>query len=557
MTIRSEQVSQEYLTQAQQIIVDIYCRVSGKNQEDNTSLDEQEAKGRQFAEDHGFKVGEVYREVGSGYTLNRKKLKLMQERYKDGIIQGVVIWKVSRLARTQEFINYLMVEMQVHSCQIFCVYTPLNDKDDDYQLRLFMETFFAARERKEIVEKLAEGKRNAINLKERYALSGGATPLYGYSRIITKGKKVGFKIEEELMNHVRRAFEMIGIHNCSIIQVQNELSFLTGKKWHRSNIRRILHDIRYTGKGAKAYFSPSKKHATFRIGEIDLPDGTYPKAIDDELFEAVQERLRKNALENPRSNARYENYLLAGFVRCKICGSKMVRKYQPSGRKGQKKEFYKCQTAQTDGTPPEHRHSISINAAHLDKEVWSFLEELARESELIGQAIDKYLSQDMMKASIKGIGLNIAEHERRFQSWHNDLAMGRVAEGMRSYVYQQMEIEQNNIQLLQDMLKNEGERKVELEKKVKALRKIQGWYEKIHASSEEGEELSFEEKRDFIETIDLRIYINLFDTDNRKAKRWELTVEAKEFEGLKELLSVGPPRPHLEPQHPDLHLPPQ
>src|SRR6266581_7191436 len=99
MTIRSEQVSQEYLTQPQ-IVVDIYCRVSGKKQEDNTSLDEQEAKGRKFAEDHGFKVGMVHREIGSGYTLDRKKLKIMQERYRNGIIQGVVIWKVGRLART-------------------------------------------------------------------------------------------------------------------------------------------------------------------------------------------------------------------------------------------------------------------------------------------------------------------------------------------------------------------------------------------------------------------------------------------------------------------------
>jgi len=554
MVIHKEQTSQADLAA---MVVDIYCRVSGKKQEDNTSLDEQEAKGRKFAEDHGFKVGMVHREIGSGYTLNRKKLKIMQERYRNGIIQGVIIWKVGRLARTQEFINYLMVEMQVHNCQVFCVHTPLNEKDDDYQLRLFLETFFADKERKEIVEKLAEGKRNAMLLKKRYAINGNATPLYGYSRIIEKGKKVGFRIEEEPMSHVRKAYEMFGMLNYSISQLQNEMFLLTGKNWHRSNIRRMLLDRRYTGKGAKANFSPPKKHTGFRIGEIDLPDGTYPQAIDDELFEAVQERLRKNALENPRSNARHENYLLAGFVYCKICGAKMVRKYSASGRKGQKREFYKCQTAQFDGTPEEHRHSVSIIAAHLDQEVWDFIEELARESEIIGQAIDKYLSQDMMKASVKGIELSIAEHERRFQSWRNDLEMGRVTEGTRGYVYQQMEIEQNNIRALQDSLKNEGERKAELEKKVKTLRKVQGWFKKIHTSSEEGEELSFEEKRDFIETIGLRVYINLFDTHNRKAKRWELTVETEEFEGLRELLSAARPRRLRERPHPDWHLRPR
>src|SRR5215469_5410630 len=125
MTIAKEQVTQAYLTA---MVVDIYCRVSGKSQEDNTSLKMQEERCREFATANGFIVGMVHIEVGSGYTLDRKKLKLMQERYRNGLIQGVIIWKVSRFARTQEFINFLMVEMKVQHCQVFCVDTPLNEK---------------------------------------------------------------------------------------------------------------------------------------------------------------------------------------------------------------------------------------------------------------------------------------------------------------------------------------------------------------------------------------------------------------------------------------------
>src|SRR5215469_8009201 len=98
--LNKEQAAQEYPTA---MIVDIYCRVSGKKQEDNTSLDEQEEEGRRFAAANGLIVGIVHREVGSGYTLDRKKLKEMQERYRRGIIQGVILWKIGRLARKLEY----------------------------------------------------------------------------------------------------------------------------------------------------------------------------------------------------------------------------------------------------------------------------------------------------------------------------------------------------------------------------------------------------------------------------------------------------------------------
>ena len=42
----------------QPITVDIYCRVSTDPQEDNTSLDEQEAAGRAYCDDNGLYVGD-------------------------------------------------------------------------------------------------------------------------------------------------------------------------------------------------------------------------------------------------------------------------------------------------------------------------------------------------------------------------------------------------------------------------------------------------------------------------------------------------------------------
>jgi len=47
------------------VIVDLYCRVSTDPQEDNTSLDEQEAAGREYCRANGLIISQVHRETFS------------------------------------------------------------------------------------------------------------------------------------------------------------------------------------------------------------------------------------------------------------------------------------------------------------------------------------------------------------------------------------------------------------------------------------------------------------------------------------------------------------
>lgn len=103
-------------------IVDIYCRISTDDQEDNTSLDEQEVCGRTYCEEHGLIVGEVWRETYSGYKYcERKKLTKVRERYREGKIQGVVIRTLDRLSRNQTHIAVLLEEMEHYKVQLYSV----------------------------------------------------------------------------------------------------------------------------------------------------------------------------------------------------------------------------------------------------------------------------------------------------------------------------------------------------------------------------------------------------------------------------------------------------
>src|SRR6266496_5750589 len=119
MTTIVERVGQTSSTQPERIIVDIYCRVSTDPQEDNTSLDEQEAAGREYCREHGYIVGMVHRETFTGYEYReRKKLSLMRERYREGKIQAVVVRTLDRLSRSQTHVAVLMEEMEFYGVQL-------------------------------------------------------------------------------------------------------------------------------------------------------------------------------------------------------------------------------------------------------------------------------------------------------------------------------------------------------------------------------------------------------------------------------------------------------
>jgi site-specific DNA recombinase len=161
----------------ERIVVDIYCRVSTDPQEDNTSLDEQEAAGRAYCAEHGYIVGMVHREVFSGYMYReREKLSLMRERYREGKIQGVVIRTLDRLSRSQVHNAILMEEMEHHKVALHCVKEKIDDTPMGKFTRMIL-SFVAEMEREKIMDRTMSGR---ISLAKQGAFKEGPKPLYGY-----------------------------------------------------------------------------------------------------------------------------------------------------------------------------------------------------------------------------------------------------------------------------------------------------------------------------------------------------------------------------------------
>ncbi len=91
----------------------IYCRVSSAGQEDNFSLETQEAACRRYAAEHGYIVDEahVYREVHTGTELwERRVLQRAREAVRAREVEAVIAYAIDRLARDPVHLGVVVSE---------------------------------------------------------------------------------------------------------------------------------------------------------------------------------------------------------------------------------------------------------------------------------------------------------------------------------------------------------------------------------------------------------------------------------------------------------------
>ena len=156
-------------------VVDLYCRVSTDPQEDNTSLDEQEAVGRAYCEPNGLIIGIVYREVFRATTTVNATCSILCDNVTGtGKIQGVVIRTLDRLSRAQTHVAILMEEMEHHGVVLYSVKEAIDDTPMGKFIRMVL-AFVAEMEREKIMDRTITGRVNRA--KEGKIVSGSQSPL--------------------------------------------------------------------------------------------------------------------------------------------------------------------------------------------------------------------------------------------------------------------------------------------------------------------------------------------------------------------------------------------
>ncbi|MEO8954924.1 MAG: recombinase family protein, partial [Ktedonobacteraceae bacterium] len=302
-------------------IVDIYCRVSTDPQEDNSSLDEQEAAGREYCRKHSLVVGLVHREVWSGYQYReREKLSLMRERYRDGKIKGVVVRTLDRLSRRQVHNAILMEELEHYGTTLYSVMEDFSEEGTMGQFIRMILAFVAEMEREKIMDRTMTGRTNAVKNGNLKAIS---TYKLRYGWQWADAARTTIILNEAEAEVVRWMAEEYasGTGSITIRQTLNErgIPSPSGGAWKECTIMRILGDRRTTGTGARAFRHKSKRYKTHH-DTIQIPDGTYPAIISMELFMKIDHRMKLNKAGASRASKNPEEFLLrAGYVRCSMC----------------------------------------------------------------------------------------------------------------------------------------------------------------------------------------------------------------------------------------------
>ena len=307
--------------QEKKVIAGLYSRVSTEDQSRfGHSLDEQECKLKQLCEFKGYEIYKIYREEGvSAKNTNRPKFQEMIEDMKNGKINKIIVYKLDRLTRSIQDLEYICSMLEEYNCELESVAEEINTGNANGKFFIRMLTILAQLEIERTSERTKFGLVGAI--KKGHIPS--RAPL-GYKR---EDKKLVINhIEEEV---VRRIFNMYleGKSVCSICQTFNEENVLN-RHWATTTVDKLLSNQIYIG---NMEYNKRKKE------NIQLFENVVPAIIDKTTFAMVQKRKEKN-LKNYK---RKRTYIFMQKIYCPRC-HKIMGGESSTSHTGDKHIYYKC-----------------------------------------------------------------------------------------------------------------------------------------------------------------------------------------------------------------------
>lgn len=302
--------------------VAIYVRVSTIEQyKEGYSIAEQIKRLTKYAEAKGWTVYKVYIDVSSGANMERDGLQDMLRDVKYNVFDGVLVYKLDRLSRSQRDTLEIIEKMLLPSKIEFVSMTENLDTSTPFGLAMIgILSVFAQLEREQIKERMAIG----IEGRAREGKWHGA-----------KCSPIGYEYRDDRLHvipyeamMVKEAFELfvkrvpIG-RICSIFE----------KKGYKHRYGYFL--AASLGKTLK-----KELYAGFIKKNGELYKAQHEAIISKELFDQAQKVFEERADKGKASFKR--NSALGGLVYCKRCGAKYCRVLGHTKQDGTKSAFYVC-----------------------------------------------------------------------------------------------------------------------------------------------------------------------------------------------------------------------
>jgi len=467
----------------------VYCRVSTRHQaEEGSSLDSQRDACLRLAQERGLTVSEVLLEDASGVDLDRPLLTRARELVKSSQTKALICYSTDRLARNPIHIAIIGEECQKAGTELLFVTEPL-DTSPEGQLVAYVKGYAAQLEREKIKDRTVRGKR-ARAASGKLPHGDGGLGVYGYRYNPSTGHRDIYEPEAQVVRDIYRWLVEEGLTLRSIVRRLHSLGIPTrhnSPRWQDSTVSRVIH-------------SPLYKGVTYRFnGTVVIPNAT-PRIVSDELWEAAQQRLLRNAALS-RRNTRHD-YLLSGYIWCSECGRRL-RAHFHSGRDVR---YYECSGKDYRRHYPGKPCPLGIiRADPAEEAVWERVAEVLRHPELVLAELERLTKEGAYPALEERLAENQArmksllQRERRLyvQFEFGEVDEAYIRERLGAIKAQQHELEAERAHLLKQQ-----DEVPSLEKAREALREL---VERIGVNLQT---FAYEDKRLALEALEARVVVS-------------------------------------------------
>lgn len=441
----------------------IYCRMS-KNDKESDSLERQEAVCQKYAIEKGYEVITVLKELPgtSGAKFDATELSKAIKAAKAGLYQVLIVRDIARFGRDRLKFELKTLELFSYNVTVEFVWQQFDDTPAG-KLNKNIMVDFEEFKRASIAKHLTEGRRDKVELFNSFLVHG--RPPLGY-RTEKEGKIFKLLIDSFEAEIVKTIFNLYVIENYSLNEVAKYLNDNRvpcwsqlrknsnfgdeNSKWSPASVRVVLKNTVY--KGEFKYGRVGRKEITKIVGNEIVT--VYEKKkneedyiltlkvdaiIDETTWNKAQEKLGQNKNNSGRPT-KYE-YLLARHVTCQ-CDSKMCG----SRRKGKNDKlwlYYHC---------PKHdkRNDIAclqnnVNAGKIDTLAWQWLEALLRDRDKLRKRIEEYVEDKdrELKPLYEEVGRLDEVINRRRKEYHKlvDLYLSSSDFGQQELLPRKLDIE--------------------------------------------------------------------------------------------------------------------
>ena len=337
--------------------VALYLRKSRKDKglEANgiDTLERHEKILRDLAEKNGFVVGEIYKEVVSGDSIDsRPEMQRLLEDVNNNRWPAVLVVELERLARGDTKDQGIVAEAFKYSNTLIVTTDKTYDPNDEFDEEYFeFGLFMSRREYKTIKRRMQTGITLSV-LEGNYL---GSIAPFGYD-IVDRGRRDRTLEPNDKAFIIKLMFDWYAHEKLSICEITRRLTLMGEPSpkglpnWSVFTVTKILENDIYIGKvrhgtctQIKQYDAESGKLKQVRKKGKDpiVAEGKHPAIIDMETWEIAQNRKSKNA---PIKRGTELRNAFAGLLRCSDCGNVL---------------HYKCPTV-NGKKYPQLRHRVDM-----------------------------------------------------------------------------------------------------------------------------------------------------------------------------------------------------